>query len=162
MKKSLLLTLLFLFAAVPAALAQSSASDDATVTANVLAALTVTAEQNLDFGNIAQGDNVVVDVTDGSAGKFSVTGESATNVTLTYNTLSNLADGGGNTLPFSQDVQVNSTSDDPSGASALTSGATQSLNGSGNLYVYLGGTVTADASQAAGSYSGTFTLTAEY
>lgn len=154
------LTSLMMLAAVSAAHAQSTDSESATVSATVIASLSLAKDQNLAFGEVTQNASSVVDVTDAGAVKFTVTGEPNKNITFTLTSPANLTNGGNN-LPYTDDVQYN-TSDAPGTALALNDGATIALNGSGNLYVYLGGTVTAALAQVTGAYSGTFTVQVDY
>lgn len=157
--KSIIVTLLILVTA-SAAYGQSTDSDNATITATVIAALSVVKDQDLAFGDVAQNSSSTVDVTDAGAVKFTLAGEANKNVTFTLTSPANLTSGANN-LTFADDVQYN-TSDLPGSASALSDGATVALNGSGALYVYLGGTVTAGVGQATGAYSGTFTVQVDY
>ncbi len=145
---------------VSAAYGQSTDSESATISATVIAALSVSKDQNMAFGDVAQNTASTIEVTDAGAVKFTVGGEPNKNVTFTLTSPANLTNGG-NDLPFADDVQFN-TSDAPGTASALADGATEPLNGTGDLYVYLGGTVTAGAGQATGAYSGTFTVQVDY
>ena len=142
------------------ALAQASASETATVSADVIAALTISKDQDLQFGEIASGTAKTIAVTDAGATTFSIGGEASTTVTLTYTAPTTLTDGG-NAMPFTADVQANTT-DDAATASALSSGDSQTLSASSALYVYLGGTADASASPPMGSYSNTFSISVEY
>ena len=155
-----LLTVLIIFAVVFTARAQSTDSESATVSATVIASLSLAKDQNLAFGQVTQNAASTVQVTDAGAVKFTVTGEPNKNITFTLTSPANLTSGINN-LPYADDVQYN-TSDAPGTANALNTGATIALNGSGNLYVYLGGTVTAGVAQATGAYSGTFTVQVDY
>ena len=155
-----LATALLLIATVTTARAQATDSESATISATVIASLSVAKDQNLAFGEVVQNTASTVQVTDAGAVKFTVTGEPNKNVTFTLTSPANLTSGANN-LPFADDVQYN-TSDAPGTASALTDGATVALNGTGGLFVYLGGTVTAGAAQTTGAYSGTFTVQVDY
>lgn len=146
--------------AVDTIFAQSTASESATVSATVVAAVGISKNQNLSFGDVARNTSSTIAVTDGAAAKFTVTGEPNKDITIALTDPSTLSDGS-NTLTFSSDAKYN-TSDNAGAASALTSGSTISLSASGNLYVYVGGTVTAGASQVTGAYSGTFTVEVDY
>jgi len=146
---------------LPGALsAQVSANIQAT--ANVLAPLTVSGTQALDFGDVIPGVPSTLPPDDASAGSFTVGGYGTLEVTLDFGTLpSNLASGPNN-LPISfgagsagyGDVGV-STTFDPSSVETtkLVAGA---------LLVFIGGTVSPTPTQAAGAYSGTISLTVAY
>lgn len=156
----IVLALLITGAFTNTALSQASDSEDATITANVIAALSLAKNQNLAFGDVAQNTSGTVEVTDAAAVKFTITGEPSKNITFTLTSPANLSDGT-NTLTFSDDIQYNSA-DDPATANVLNDGATIAINGTGNLYVYLGGTVTAGGAQVRGAYSGTYTVQVDY
>lgn len=159
MKAFIYVVLALLF--VGAARAQASDSENATITADVIAALSLAKNQNLAFGDVAQNTSGTVEVTDAAAVKFTITGEPSKNITFTLTSPANLVDGAANTLPFSDDIQYN-TADDPATANVLNDGATIAINGTGNLYVYLGGTVTAGGAQVTAAYSGTYTVQVDY
>lgn len=146
--------------AAPCAYGQMTDTESATISATVIAALSVSKDQDLAFGDLPQNSSSTVEVTDAGAVKFTVGGEPNKNVTFTLTSPANLTNGANN-LPFVEDVQVNTT-DAPGTAAALTDGATEALSGTGALFVYLGGTVTAAPAQATGAYSGTFTLQVDY
>jgi hypothetical protein len=60
---------------------------------------------------------------------------------------------------------IHNTTNSASGGSSFVPSAGVSstpLSGTGNLYVFLGGTVTPGGSQAAGSYSGVIQMTVAY
>ncbi len=152
--------LILVIITAPAAYGQSTDSESATISATVIAALSVSKDQNMAFGEVTQNAASTIEVTEAGAVKFTVDGEPNKNVTFTLTSPANLTNGANN-LPFTDDVQYH-TSDAPASASALSDGATVALNGTGDLYVYLGGTVTAGALQATGAYSGTFTLQVDY
>lgn len=140
--------------------AQTTDSESANITANVIASLSLAKNQDLAFGDVAQNTSSTINVTDAAAVKFTVTGEPSTNVTFSLTSPANLTNGGNN-LTFSDDTQYNTT-DDAATANALNDNDTIALSGAGNLYVYLGGTVTAGAAQVTGAYSGTYTVQVDY
>ncbi|MEX2401158.1 MAG: DUF4402 domain-containing protein [Rhodothermales bacterium] len=141
--------------------AQATDSESATISADVIAALSLAKSQDLSFGDVAQNTTSTIAVTDGGVVKFTITGEPSKNITFTLTVPANLTDGSANTLPFTDDIQYN-TADDAGTASNLNDGATIAINGTGNLYVYLGGEVTAGGAQVTGSYTGTYTVKVDY
>jgi len=180
MKKFLLSTFILVLTAGinMSATAQNSANDNASATATVLKAMSVTQVQNLAFGNVFQGTNKSVDPSSSSAGQFTVAGTGGAGVTLDF-TLPNegvtgntytyqLDQGSGGTaklkITFAADdanwedgASYNSTNEfDP----ASTVGAT--IDTDDEIYVFIGGTVQPTATQAEGSYTGTITLTSTY
>lgn len=158
--------LALMLAVAPWAQAQpNNASINAT--ANVLRPVTVAAQNNLDFGNVFPGVNASVALTDATAGRWQVSGETSAEVTLGLTLPANLTSGA-NTLPISfgaTDAGYN-VANDASTASTFdpSAGATTNLSGdpTGQLWVWIAGTVSPTASQAAGSYTGTITLTVDY
>lgn len=137
------------------------------VTTTVKLALSVANDQNLAFGTLlVGGGNKVVAVTDAAASKFTVTGDSSASISISYSAPATLARSvGGNPTPvtYTPDVKGFAT-DVPASATALTAAAqTKALSASaGKYFVYVGGTLTDSPTLAAGSYSGTFTLSVVY
>ena len=66
---------LALLAQTPAALAQGSASGNILARANVLTPVTVTPQQDLDFGNVIPGTNKTVAITGTTAGRLPRSGD---------------------------------------------------------------------------------------
>lgn len=142
--------------------AQNSAS--ATVSANVQQPITVTKTNDLSFGSVFPGLNNSVAVTASGAASFSVQGQASANVNLTFTLPSNITSSS-NTLPVANWVALyNTTNSSASGTSFTpsTSATSATLSSSGALYVFLGATAQPSISQAAGSYSGTATMTVVY
>jgi hypothetical protein len=140
-----------------AAFAQTSTT--ANVTANVNAALTITNTGALALGNVAQGATVTITSLTAGAATFTIQGAASAGTTVTVTDPVNLTFGANN-LPFTgqiprfnvANVQATSTA-----FGALTGGSTTTSAG-GQLFLWIGGSVTASGSQAAGSYSGTITV----
>jgi spore coat protein U-like protein len=160
MKASLALAALAGFA--PIAMAQSN-SGSITATAVVQQPINVSGAQNLSFGNVFPGVNATVALADAGAGRYDVTGQASSPVTLTFTALPTDLNFTGNLLPVAFTAGYN-TANSGAGATPFTpaSGASASLSGSGALYVFLGGTVTPAVNQPAGSYTGTVTLQVTY
>ncbi len=159
-----------------AALAQDVATGQATAT--VQAALTVTATQALDFGNIFQGiPKTVGRNDDDSTAIFTVAGQagSGVNLQLVLPEYLSLADGSDRmTIAFgitsaAVDTSNTATPSTMIGADGwidqnpfnLPAGAVIGSTGS-NTKVYLGGKVIPSANQKAGSYSGNIVLIVSY
>lgn len=139
-------------------------SADIQAVANVFAAISVTGGNNLDFGNVFPGVNKTVAVTDGGAGTFTATGQNSSNVAMTFTLPTDLVNGG-NTLPIGSWTGCWNGTNTVAGCtnfvpSAGASNAT--FSGSGNLFVWIGGTVSPAANQAAGNYSATVTINMAY
>ena len=150
------------FCALGTAGAQNSAR--ASVTASVQQPLTVTKSTDLAFGSVFPGLNKTVAVGDAGAASFSVSGQAGASVNLTFTAPATIANGG-STLPIaSWTGRWNTTNSAASGTDFTPSGSATSatLSGSGAIYVFVGATAQPSSSQAAGSYSGTLTLTVVY
>lgn len=144
--------------------AQAQQSANASVTADVQQPITVTKTHDLVFGTVFPGLNKVIAVTDAAAAAFSIAGQASSNVNLTFTVPATIASGG-NTMPIATwTARRNSTASSASGTDFTPSASATSatLSGSGALYVFVGATAQPSASQVAGSYSGTLTLTVVY
>jgi hypothetical protein len=133
-------------------------------TATVLSALTVTAGNDLAFGNVTQGVPKTVAYTDAGAGTFTVTKAANSAVTLSF-TLPTDLDSGTDLLPIGTWTGAWNTSASTAGATAFTpsaGGETTSSTVETTLTVFVGATVTPAAAQTAGNYSGTVTMSAIY
>lgn len=134
---------------------------NATVEANV----DLSSGEDLNFGNITAGSPSTVNPSDAAAGTFSVSGNVG-NVDLDF-TLPEVLNGSEDDLPISfggtsaswgdNDYDSNNDFDPNDGTSVNLLEQTDR-----DITVYIGGTVSPVTNQAAGSYSGTVTLTATY
>jgi len=134
----------------------------------VLPGLTVSDKHDLALGSVVQGQTKDVSPTTAAGGgvqvgEFLVNGDPSHNVIFTFSADANLVSGA-NTILFTQDVPVWNTTESQSGTTAFagTGGGTVALYSDGNLYIFVGGSVTASATQQAGTYSGTYTLQVQY
>jgi hypothetical protein len=134
-------------------------------TANVLAALTVAAGANLQFGNVTPNVPKTIAIADAGAGRFDITKAAASGVTLSFTLPTNLVSGGGDNLGIGTWTGGWNTSATPSGATTFTpsaGGTNTGVTAGTTLFVYVGATVSPIAAQPAGLYSGTVTLSAVY
>lgn len=145
-----------------ASLQAQSASIQATAT--VLTAINVTGTNPLAFGNVTPGVNKTVAITDAGAGLFTVTKAAATSVALTFTLPTNLTSAGNNLPIGSWTGGFNNTSATASSATSFTPSASAATvpSGGANLWVWVGGTVSPAAAQAAGSYTGSVTMQVAY
>ena len=142
--------------------AQTSASIQATAT--VLSALTVTAGNNLAFGNVTPGVDKTIAITDGGAGTFTVAKAAASGVTFSFTLPTDLTSGT-DQLSIGSWTGGWNTSATPAGATTFTpsaAGTNTTVNAATALTVFVGATVSPIAAQAAGNYSGTVTMSAVY
>jgi len=155
-----ILALALVVASAAAVQAQNNASIN--VTAAVQQPITVTAASPLDFGTVFPGVPKGIALGSGSAGRFTVTGQASAPVSLSFVVPANLTFGVSNNLPITFTGSWNGIND-PAGsgvAFGVANAATFSV--SGNLWVFVGGTVTPSVSQAAGAYVGTVQMTVTY
>jgi Mat/Ecp fimbriae major subunit len=152
--------------------AQSSSSASATATATVVQPIQITATTStLDFGQVAASaagggtvtlnpatnaitttGSVTAFSSTGTAAAFTVTGLSGANYQLSFSPGSTITlTSGANSMSLALSADVNN-------GSVLTN---LPLTG-GSQTVKVGGALTLGSNQAAGNYSGSFTLTAQY
>ncbi len=180
-----LFLLVVLTTAISANMFAQDESDDITVSAVVLAPLTITKNTDVDFKNISATTPDIVRMTPGATpvyaytgngatmGKFTIGAANSTQILISYDAGEVLMSGT-DELEFSVHV-FGHTSDDMSASSALTAegiagddvNTTTSASGAYFLYVggALGGSIGAPAAlngQAQGSYTGTMTFEVKY
>ena len=159
--RSLSVVLAIFWMAAPLA-AQNSASAD--ITATVQQPITVTKNNDLSFGSVFPGLNKSIAVTAGGAAKFTVAGQASTPVNLTFTLPATIANGG-NALTIASWTGHHATTDVTSGGTTFTPSASATaatLSGTGGLFVYVGATAQPTVTQAAGSYTGSMTMTVVY
>jgi hypothetical protein len=145
--------------------AQTSASANMTVSANVIKGITLaktSAAAGLDFSTVVAGTTpTAIAATGASAIAFEADGQASQGITITYSTATLLS--GANQLTFTPSV-VSGAANVQGSATAVTSGdATRSLSGTGKHYFWVGGSLGAiGAAQAAGTYSGSWSMTVAY
>ncbi|WP_050742541.1 DUF4402 domain-containing protein [Deferribacter desulfuricans] len=131
------------------ATAAFAASATGTATLDVIQALTITKNQDLNLGQVVQGDatGATVATTDANAASFTVTGQANAALSVTVDSSVTLDDGSGNTINVS-----------------LTNDATSpALDATGSYTFHVGGSTGPIASsQPVGTYTGTFNVTVDY
>lgn len=156
--------LLAAVAAVETNVAQAQASSSITASATVAAALTATAVQNLAFGTVIASFPRTVATSDATnSGIVRFTGGANAEVAVSFTALpANLTSGPDN-LPISYTSAYALTQAGSQTNFTPASGVTTRLDGTtGNLFVFVGGTVSPGAAQVAGTYNGTITVQAAY
>ena len=147
------------FVALPGGIAAPSNTAQLTATAQVLAPIDVSFVSDLNFGDVLPGVTTTVAAGDVAAGQFTVTGATNQDVILDFNLPSDLT-GGGDPIPVSFTA---GWGDDGVDASIdPTTDPTVNLGTTLDIDVFLGGEVTPAIDQAAGTYTGTVTLTGTY
>jgi hypothetical protein len=162
MRKSLLVSaVIAAFVSTTAAQAQSASIQ---ALATVYQPITITGARNLDFGTVFPGVNKTIGTAAATSGQFSLTGQASGNVNLTFTLPTTLASGA-NTMPIGTWTGCLNGTNSTSGCTSFTpsgSATASTFSSGGALYVWVGGTVTPGAAQAAGNYTGTVTLAAAY
>lgn len=133
-------------------------------TATVQTPINVVGAQQLSFANVFPGVNKTVAATDlANSGRFDVTGQAGTPVTLSFTVPATLSSGG-NTMPIDSYTGVHADNVTQTGWVAFTpvTGATPSLSATGGLFVWVGARVTPATNQAQGVYTGNITMTVVY
>ena len=164
--KKLLLPLFTILLLIPCYV---HAQVDISVSARVLESLVVTAVNDLEFGDIVAGNTSAVAPDDATAGQYEISGEAGSEVSLSFTLPSNLelVLDPSFTMPisFSNSDGIHSTTNDAGAGSTFDPNVvhTPTLNAmNGDLYIFIGGEVTAAPGQEPGNYEGTITLTVEY
>ena len=170
---SLLSALAFVLAFSGSAFAQQA---DVTASAEIVTSITVSQNQNLNFGQIesSQTEDATIDPngtnefvgSQAQYGKATIAADPQVDVTVTFSDLTELAeqndtDGTPSTIGFSSNYTGNA-SDNASSSSDISDGATVTTGTDGNYYIYLGGTLTGGDISEGGLYSGTITVTADF
>lgn len=140
-------------------------NDQITATAVVASAITVARVTDLDFGTVLPNFGRTILFTDAGAGHFQVLGAANAEVSLGFGALPATLDDAPNSLTVTFTALYNNDGN-PSGGNTFDPAVgvpAANLDGTtGQLHVFMGGTVTAAFDQAAGNYSAMVTLTAAY
>jgi hypothetical protein len=158
---------LALIAGLATATAHAQNSDFITARATVLTPLSVVGDADLDFGNVFPGVPATVAVSDPTAGHFTVNGADNGGVDVTFALPTDLSSGA-NLLPIASWTGVHNTTNSAAGGTAFTPSAAVEVSRlstgatPGELYVFVGATVTPVATQPAGVYTAPVTMTVVY
>jgi hypothetical protein len=161
-KLSLAVLALVVFGASAVQAQTNSAS--ITATASVQTPINVIGFQALNFNNVFPGVNKPVAATDlTNAGRFDVTGQVSTPVTLSF-TLPATLSSGANTMPIDTYTGVHALNSAQTGGVAFNpvTGANPTLSGTGGLFVWIGARVVPATNQAQGVYTASVTMTVVY
>jgi len=143
---------------------EAQTSADIQATATVLSAVTVTAGNDLQFGNVTPGVAKTVGIADAGAGRFDVIKAATQGVTLSFTLPTDLTSGADN-LPIGSWTGGWNTSATPAGATTFTpspAGTNTTATAGTTISVYVGATVSPAAAQVAGSYTGDVTMSVVY
>lgn len=165
MKKSILISAIAMIAFTVNAFAQESATGTSTTT--VIAPITITAGNNLAFGNVTEdGTGGTVTVTAAAtATATGATGAQAVDGTVTAGAF-NVGGETGNvytiTLPSTTTSLTGASAGAPTIAvSGLNTNIAEGTIGTDNTF-YVGGIITLSGGQVADSYEGTYSVTVQY
>jgi hypothetical protein len=152
-------------ACVVAASSASAQSANINVNANVYQAIAFTGTADLEFGNVFPGVVKTILVADAASGRFNATGQANANVNLTFDLPTDLVNGGNN-LPIGSWDACRDIDAAPAGCTQFTPvdgvASPATFSAAGQLFIFLGATVTPAANQAPGGYTGTVSLTLAY
>ena len=132
--------------------------------ATVMQPINVVGAVNLAFGSVFPGVARTVAVNAAGAGRFDVTGQPSAPVFVSFVLPANLTSGA-NSLPIGTWTgHQNPVNNPTTGTNFTPSGAmtTATFSGTGQLFVYVGATVTPATNQAPGVYNGTIQITVTY
>ncbi|KPK03762.1 MAG: hypothetical protein AMS20_09960 [Gemmatimonas sp. SG8_28] len=143
---------------------QAQATASITASATVAGALTATNLRDLSFGTVIPGFTRTVTPSDATSGHFQIDGGVNSEVQVQFTALpQNLTDGT-NTLPITYTSTYNTADAGGSGTTFTpVDGVTTRLDAAtGQLHIYIGGSIVVPAGQVAGLYQETITLSASY
>jgi hypothetical protein len=132
--------------------------------ASVMQPINVVGAVNLAFGSVFPGVARSVAVNAAGAGRFDVTGQPSAPVFVSFVLPANLTSGA-NTLPIGTWTGHQNPANNPTtGTNFIPSAAmtTATFSGTGQLFVFVGATVTPATNQAPGVYNGTIQITVTY
>ncbi len=134
-------------------------------TAEVVVALNVQNVQNLEFGQVLQGDTSEL-LTAGNAGQISIQGSGDASVDVLLDAVPTALTGPGADIPING-LTISSSDVANSLGTDFTNSAQGDveqlvLSATGNKFVFFRGSITPAGTQTAGSYSETFTITVNY
>ena len=146
------------------AFAQATASIAATANVIGYAPLSASGVNSLDFGTVTAGTPKAPTSLSANAGRFNVSGQPSTPVTVSF-TLPTVLTGTSGTIPITfgtsdgllwTSYPATHSTFDPSAPFFTTT------DGSGNLVIGISGTVSPSLTTVTGTYTGTITLTVTY
>lgn len=148
---------------VPSA-SRAQATASITASATVAGALTATNLRDLSFGTVIPGFTRTVTPSDATSGHFQIDGGVSAEVQVQFTALPSDLTDGTNTLPITYTSTYNTTDAGGSGTTFTpAAGVTTRLDAAtGQLHIYMGGSIVVPAGQVAGLYQETITLSASY
>jgi len=165
MKKLLAIAVILTAFAASESFAQPTSTSNATAQVSITVNTAVQLQKNNDlaFGTVVQGvtSATVNPITGGaSAARFTMTSPVNQDITVQYTTTDLTS--GTNTIGFSGAGTLSGNQNLAQGSSTTVTNNSTVTTTNGTYYFWAGGTATLAANQAAGQYSGSFTLTVSY
>ena len=133
-------------------------------TATVMQPINVVGAVNLAFGSVFPGVARTVAVNAAGAGRFDITGQASAPVFVSFVLPANLTSGANN-LPIGTWTGHRNTVNNPTTGTNFTPSAAltaATFSATGQLFTFIGATVTPATNQAAGVYNGTIQITVTY
>lgn len=165
--KRLILAASIVLGSVGLSAAQTTAQGSANISVQMVEGMQMTVTGAVDFGNVVTGTTgALTPVAPNAGAKFDVSGTAGASFELNaFPSTVTLSDGSGDNVTF--DVNLVQSADGTTAGTVAVAGTAYKLSGTypsgtGHFYFLLGGDVTLNGSEPAGTYSGTFTLTAVY
>lgn len=159
------LSLAVLALVISASAAQAQTNNASiTATASVQTPINVIGAQALSFGNVFPGVNKTVAASDlTNAGRFDVTGQASTPVTLSFTLPASLSSGA-NTMPIDTYTAIHADNSSQTSGTLFSpvAGASPTLSATGGLFVWVGARVVPATNQAQGVYTANVTMTVVY
>lgn len=167
MKTALRMTAIALALGVMSVARAEAQTNNASIqaTAQVQQPINVSGARDLAFGNVFPGVNKSIPVTDPNSGRFDVTGQASANVQLTFSLPATLSDGT-NSMPIATYAGHWNQTNSPVGGTGFTPSAAptnaQLHAVTGEIYVFVGASVSPATNQPAGLYTGSLSMTVVY
>ena len=147
------------------AMAQTTSSDQASISVTISKGITVTKTGDLDFGAITiNSGTVTINSKASKAGGFEVSGTAGATVDITLPQKVVLSDQSGHTVSFTPGMPIFNQQNSQSTANVFNSvlGGSATLNQqNGELYIWFGGSFDSNGLDP-GMYSGVYTAKVEY
>ncbi len=140
--------------------AQSEATADVEVSADIIAQLETEVLEDLNFGSVTQGSTENVNPeTDGRSAKVKITGSGSTDIEVSVPTEVTLT-GAGDDINATISQPRSNTADDQGESTLETNDFT--LSGNDEYFIWIGGEVTIPSTQTVDTYTGTLTVEMNY
>lgn len=145
--------------------AQTTSSDQASISVTISKGITVTKTGDLNFGTVTiNSGTVTINSKASKAGGFEVSGTAGATVDITLPQKVVLSDQSGNTVSFTPGIPIYNQKNNQSTANVFNSvlGGSANLNQeNGELYIWFGGSFDSNGLDP-GIYSGVYTAKVEY